>query len=226
MCWPFCPPYQSFGSYGDRSRTSALRSLVAREHYDPVRTITDRLLDELQEASYHAVLEPIVRKPAGSIQTLAWSDLPEHLKSEVMLDVTVRWLCLCSELAYGKFYPAIALGWRVLGRREVIEPTRELVYAHWPAGRKERELKKHDPALGRKPVPATKEEPPYPAPVISENCGFTSIKAAEENPLLLWGCFREAYGVAIERLMIDLKRVHPPAALTASADSPSGISTR
>jgi hypothetical protein len=217
----------------DSSRSTALRNLATRERYDPARPLADRLVDALAEASYRAVLEPIKRKPAGAVQSLSWSDLPENPKGDVMLDVTVRWLCLCSDLAYGKFYPAIALGWRVLGTREVVLPTRELVYKHWPPDPKKAEVptsrSKTHRKLAPEPEPKPKPEtrPAYPEPVVSESCGFDSIKDAEKNPAVLWGCFAEAYETAVERLVIDLERVHPPrASLTASGDTPSGISTQ
>jgi hypothetical protein len=32
----------------------------------------------------------------------------------------------------------------------------------------------------------------------------------EQNPAVLWGCLGEAYGAALRRLVIDLKKLQPP----------------
>ncbi len=196
------PAYLALGEMGNSQRTTQLRSILARDHYDPARTIADRLIEALAEAGYGAEHEPIARRPAGSLQSLSWSDLPEEPRGELMLDVTVRSICLCSEIAFAKFYPAISLGWRLLDpAQEVVEPTRTISYHHF---------------LGAKPVPE------YPPVAVSENCGFSSVKEAEKNPQVLLGCFAEAYDAALRRLVIDLQKVHPPRpAVTASADTPS-----
>lgn len=209
----------SFGHFGDRTRSTELRALVARERYDPARPFADHLIDALSEASYRAVIEPIKRKPAGSMQSLAWEDLPEVPRGSVILDVTIHWLCLCSEVAFANFYPAIGLGWRLLGEREVIEPTRHIYYRHFPPGPRKKKpaprrtnRRKLVPNAEPKPEP----EPEYPVSAVSESCGFRWIKDATENPALLWGCFAEAYDAAIQRLVIDLARVYPPRAAPAS----------
>lgn len=212
----FIPPYFAFSRLASGQKSTQLRSLVEREHYDPARTIADRLIEALGEASFRAVYEPIGRKTAGSIQSLSWSDLPEKPRGKLMLDVTINWICLCSDVAFTKLYPAISMGWRLLDpAREVVEPTRNLLYFHFPAW------------YERDRSPATKEvgktpESEYPVVAVSESCGFNSVKAAEKDPQILWGCFGEAYDAALRRLVIDLKKVHPPRpAVTASADTPS-----
>jgi hypothetical protein len=198
-----------------------LRRLVAVERYDPVRAIADRVVDTLEEAGYSAVHEPIPRRPAGSVQSLSWSDLPEHPKGKLFLDVNIHWIGLCTGSEYFKHRPAISIGWRLLGpRQQLVEPTRNLVYVHAP------------PLKGsRKPAASVAKAPPaespYPHVEVSESCGFDNMDEAEKNPLRLWGCFGEAYDTAIGRLVIDLKRLRPPATpVTASGDTPSGISTQ
>lgn len=185
------------GAWNDR-----LRLLVAREGYEPERIIADSLIERLAEAAYRAVYEPIPRKPAGSVQSLSWDDLPEQPRGELMLDVTIRWICLCADVAFATYYPAISINWRLLdSRRSVVQPTRTLSYVHRPPPtinrrRAERLRKKQGP-------------PPYPVETVSEACKFDSVKAAEENPTVLWGCFAEAYDAALRRLVIDLEKVHP-----------------
>lgn len=197
-------PYVSIGSMGDRKRSDQLRTLIARERYDPVRTVADRLIETLGAASYRAAYEPIPRKRAGSIQSLAWSDLPEQPKGELMLDVTIRWICLCSDVAFSKFHPAISMSWRLLGpAQEVVQPTRTISYYHYPESRR----------VGMPPTSMedqTVPVPVYPVEEVSEVCGFESIKDAEKNPAILWGCLGEAYDAALRRLVIDLKKLHPP----------------
>lgn len=216
--------YVFLGSIGDiahRVRTKQLRRMVASDGYDPTRTLADRLIEVLTEAGYSAVYEPIARRPPGSVQSLAWSDLPEEPKGRLFLDLNVRWLCLCSSTTYMTHYPAISLSWRLLHPGEdVVVPTRNLVYYHLPAWNPD---KKPSPQTGDKPV----EPPRYPPVEVSESCGFRSLDEAEENPAQVWGCFAEAYDAALRRLVIDLAAIRPPAApVTASGDSPSGISTR
>lgn len=202
------PPYQSLASYGDKSRTKMLRVLVEREGYEPGKPFADRLLLALNEASILSVHEPISRRPAGRIQSLSWGDLPESPHGKLMFDVTIRWLCMCSDIAFSKFYPSIAFSWRVLDpRREIVEPGREMVYRHYPAW------------YTKNPLPE------YPVAIVSEACGYDSVKDAEKDPQALWQCFDEAFEAAADRLIVDLKRVRDARA-TASADSRSGISTR
>jgi hypothetical protein len=198
-----------------------LRRLAAAERYDPVPAIADRVVDALEEAGYTAVHEPIPRRPAGSVQSLSWSDLPERPHGKLFLDVNIRWIGLCTGHGYFKYRAAISIGWRLLGpRQEIVEPTRELVYVHAPPLKKSTK----PAATDAKARPA---ESPYPQVEVSESCGFDNMDEAEKNPLRLWGCFGEAYDAAIERLVIDLKRLRPPAIpVTASVDTPSGISTR
>jgi hypothetical protein len=180
-----------------------LRAIIAREGYKPERTIADQLVDVLAQSSYRAVYEPIRRKPAGSIQSLSWDDLPEHPQGELMLDVTIRWICMCSVVAFAKYYPAISMSWRLLDpARVVVQPTRTIYYVHHPAMQGAR----HVPSsTGVTAAPG----PEYPAETVSESCGFDSVKEMEQNPAVLWGCLGEAYGVALRRLVIDLKKVHP-----------------
>lgn len=215
------PYVSSFANLDDRVRSARFRKFIASERYDPTRSIADRLVEALASAGYGAVYEPIARKPPGKMQSLAWSDLPEKAQGKLFLDVNIRWICLCSGSSGLKYRAGIAVAWRLLDpRQEVVEPTRTLVYVH-------------DPGWGvAKPsstrtVPVPTPEPRYPAAAISERCGYVSMDDAFADPQSLWGCFGEAYDVAIERLVIDLKRLRPPAAgVTASGDNPSGTSTQ
>ncbi len=204
------PPGLEIGQLATSGRTKQLRAIIEREGYDPARVIADRVIDALAAASYVAVYEPIPRKAAGSMQSLSWSDLPERPQGELMLDLTVHWICLCADVTFSKHYPAISVSWRLLHPEgEVIEPSRTLTYHHFPAWYRE----------GK----AT----PYPVEEVSESCGFATAAAAGENPAALRGCFGAAYAAAARRLVIDLARLHPPRApATASSGSPSGTSTR
>ncbi|MGQ0429134.1 MAG: hypothetical protein ACT4UQ_04295 [Gammaproteobacteria bacterium] len=201
----FVPPYLALGHLGKGRRSEQLRALVARERYKPERTIADRLIDRLGDASYPAVHEPIQRKPAGSVQSLSWDDLPERPRGKLILDLTIRWICLCSDVAFTKFYPAISLNWRLLdpARRSVVIPTRTLSYFHYPPSDR-RGKSKPSTDTGAEPAPE------YPVENVSDPCGFGSVKDAEANPAVLWGCFGEAYDAALRRLVIDLKKAHPP----------------
>jgi hypothetical protein len=137
-----------------------------------------------------------------------------------MLDLSVHWICLCADVTFSNHYPALSVSWRLLDpvRQEVVEPSRTLTYHHFPSWYYE---KKGKAAEGRGAAPAS----PYPVESVSETCGFASIRAAEENPAVLWGCLGEAFDAMARRLVIDLQRVHPPrAAATASSGIPSGIS--
>jgi hypothetical protein len=215
------PPYLSLADYGDSSRTKTLRALVEREGYEPGKPFVDRLVQALNDASIRSVHEPISRRPAGRIQSLSWGDLPESPKGRLVFDITIRWLCMCSDIAYSKFYPSIALTWRVLDpRREVVEPGRELVYRHFPAGYSKKKYSRDGKKI-EDPLPA------YPVALVSEACGYMSVKDAETDPDALWKCFDEAFKAAVDRLIVDLKRVREShGTVTASTDTRSGISTR
>jgi len=200
----FIPPYVALSKVGSGATNERLRALVVRERYQAERTLADRLIDRLAEASYRAVHEPIRRKPAGSVQTLSWGDLPEHPRGELMLDVTIRWICLCADIAFTKHYPAISLSWRLLDpARAVIRPTTVLTYHHFPDWYRKQRAR---PEGGANQDPA----PAYPVEPVSESCGFDSVKDAEKNPEVLWGCLGEAYDAALRRLVIDLQKVHTP----------------
>lgn len=195
----FLPPYFGFGDVGDRRQTKALRALVERDRYDPAARFADRLVQSLGEAGFRAVQEPIARRPAGSIQSLSWGDLPEAPRGAVMIDVTISWLCLCSDIAFSKFYPAIALRWRLLGPyEEILEPSHNLVYYHYPAH-----------YSGKKPPTADPSPDPSsiaPRAEVSEACGYHSAKTAGDDPAVLWGCFDAAIQAATNRLVFDLKK--------------------
>lgn len=199
----FIPPYVSWSDVGRGVRNDRLRLLVAREGYQPERTIADSVIDRLAEASYRAVYEPIKRKPAGSVQSLAWDDLPAQPRGKLMLDVTIHWICLCADVAFTKYYPAVSIGWRVLDpARIVVHPTRTLSYHHRPP-----------PTMNKRRAERARRQegpPTYPVETVPEACGFDSVKDAEENPAVLWGCLGEAYDAALRRLVIDLKRLQPP----------------
>lgn len=218
----YLPYVGGLASLNRNANSKRLQRLVAVERYDPAQTIADRVIDALREAGYTAVYQPIPRRPAGSVQSLSWSDLPEHPEGKLFLDLNIRWICLCTGNAYFKYRPAISIGWRLLDpRQDIVEPTRNLTYVHappWQAGKK----------LAARAATAPQEEPSYPPVEVSENCGFDSLDEAEKNPLRLWGCFGDAYDVAVERFVIDLKRLRPPGAspVTASGGSPSGTSRR
>ena len=214
------PPYMEIGKLATGGRTKQLRALVEREGYDPAPVLADRLVNALARSSYQAVHEPIPRKSAGSLQTLSWSDLPEKPQGKLMLDLTVQWICLCADIMFSKYYPAISMSWRLLDPAdEVVQPSRTLTYYHFPAWYNE---KQRQAAEAREAPP-----PAYPVETVSESCGFKSVKTVEQNPEVLWDCFGEAFDAAARRLVVDLQRVHPPReAPTASAGTPSGRSTR
>ncbi|HEU0224177.1 MAG TPA: hypothetical protein VFR29_01960 [Steroidobacteraceae bacterium] len=213
------PPYLAMSRIGSGARNDRLRLLVKREGYAPERTIADRLIDALAEASIRAVYEPVPRKPAGSVQSLSWSDLPQRPRGKLMLDLTIRWICLCADVAFTRYYPALSIGWRLLDPAQVVvQPTRTLSYYHHPPPPK----KKRKP---RGPPRDAPEQPPseYPVVTVSEACGFDSVKDAEANPAVLWGCLGEAYDAALDRLVIDLQKVYPrrPAGPSVQAGSSS-----
>ena len=209
----YIPPYLALGQICRGARNDRLRLLVKREGYKPERMIADRLIDALAAASYRAVYEPVMRRPAGSVQSLSWSDLPERPRGELMLDVTILWICLCADIAFTKHYPAISLSWRLLDpARAVVRPSTVLSYYHFPAWyRKERA----QPSAKAGSRPATE----YPVEEVSDSCGFASVKNAEENPAVLWGCLGEAYDAALRRLVIDLEKVHPRQATDSSVQA-------
>jgi hypothetical protein len=204
----------------NRSRTGQLRKILQTAGYDPARTLADRLIQRLVAAGYSAVHEPIKRKPAGSVQSLSWSDLPEKLQGRFLLDLNIRWICLCSPTSYLKAYPGISISWRLLEPpQELVLPSRNLDYYHIPWDPPKRWT------TGAEAQRA--EPPPYPPVTVSEGCGFGSLDETKENPAQLLGCLGEAFDVAVERLVIDLKRLRPPTTpVTASGDSPSGKSTQ
>jgi hypothetical protein len=75
--------------------------------------------------------------------------------------------------------------------------------------------------------PMSVPSPPYPKVEVSEACGYNSLDDVQKNPAQLWGCFGEAYDVAVHRLVIDLEKIRPPVShVNASTDTPSGTSTR
>jgi hypothetical protein len=211
------PPHLALGQMGDGARAGQLRALVARERYQPERTIADRLVEALGHASYRAVHQPIRRKPAGTVQSLSWDEVPERPRGELVLDLTVRWICLCSEATFAKHYPGISINWRLLdpARTVVVLPTRTLTYVHLPEkpGSAKKRPRAKPPAGD--PTPA----PPYPVEKVSESCGFDSVKAAAAKPDVLWGCLGEAYDAALRRLVIDLQKLHSPRAV---APPPAG----
>ncbi len=202
----FVPPYLALSQFGSGARNERLRMLVARERYQPERSIADSLIDRLAEASYRAVYEPLQRKPPGSVQSLSWDDLPARPRGELMLDVTIRWICLCADIAFTKHFPAISLSWRLLDPAQVVvQPSRMLSYYHFP------EFYKNKKKRGRAASESKQLPPPeYPVETVSEACGFDSVKEAEANPAVLWGCLGEAYDAALRRLVIDLKKLQPP----------------
>ncbi len=200
------PPYVALSKVGSGAKNDRLRSLVARERYEPEREIADRLIERLAEASYRAVYEPVERKPAGSVQSLSWSDLPEHPGGRLMLDITIRWICLCADIAFTKYFPAISISWRLLDPAQVVVlPSRTLSYHHFPAWYQGEGRPRHSARDRTKPP-----QPEYPVENVSEACGFDSVKEMEKNPMLLWGCLGEAYDAALRRLVIDLKKLQPP----------------
>ncbi len=196
----FFPPYFNFGNLGDRGKTKVLRSLIEREGYDPAPALAEHLRLALVKAGFSAMHEPIPRRPAGSVQSLAWSDVPEAPQGRVMIDISIRWICFCSDVVFTKFYPAVALSWRLLGpEQRLIEPSRQLIFHHYPA-----HYRKEKPATG-KPPPDPATVPPKIA--VSEACGYVSMKSADEDPQALLRCVDEALVAATERLVFDLKAV-------------------
>ena len=178
---PFVGNAQDYVHRGDSIR---LRGLIDAEHYDAPRTIADRLIDALAEAGHSAVFEPMTRKPPGSIQSLSWSDLPESPKGDQLIDVTIKFICLCRECKDFDFFPALALEWRVLDSRQsvVVEPTRSLVYVHSPVWNAEKPSHTQTRA-------AAADAPKYPSVEVSENCRFKKPDDAFQDTTRLWGCF-------------------------------------
>lgn len=217
----FLPYVGGLAGVGDQAKSRQLRQIVEANRYDPMRPIAERLVAALREAGYAAVHEPIERSPPGSVQSLAWSDLPAHPQGRFFLDVNIRGICLCTGIDHFKYRPGISIGWRLLDpRQEVVEPTRRISYVYAP-GWDARKTSSIRTVSGSSP-PA-----PYPPVEVSETCGFAKVADAAENPALLWGCLAEAYDVVIQRLVIDLKRLRPPAAaVTVSSGIQSGTSTQ
>ncbi len=178
-----------------------LRKLAAEERFDPAQRLADRLVEALAKSGHSAVYEPIPRKPPGSIQSLARSDLPEKPKGRMFLDVTIRWICLCRGDKYVEFSPSMALGWRVLDSRGgIVEPTREMTYVH-----------DDGPAESR-----------YPPVTVSASCNYKDVDDGLANPTVLWGCFGEAMDAAVARLVLDLELARAgERPVTASGDNPS-----
>jgi hypothetical protein len=184
-----------------QDNTLQLRRLADEERFDPAQRLVDRLVEALAKAGHTAVYEPISRRPAGSIQSLSRSDLPEKPEGRQFLDVTIRWICLCRGDKYVEFSPSMSLGWRVLDSRGgIIEPTRELTYVHddgptVPLWTFKRNDKQEAAAAGSR----------YPAAAVSASCNYTDVDDGLRNPTVLWGCFGEAMDVAVERLVQDLQ---------------------
>lgn len=194
------PPYLSFGSFAEQKQSRALQALIEREAYDSAKSFADSLVTKLNEAGFTAAHEPILRRPAGRIQSLGWGDIPESPRGEAIFDVTIRWLCLCAITAFDRYYPAISLQWRLLDPpREIIEPTRRIDYYHHPVYLRG----KKTPPGKAPPDPATLP----PVATVSEACGFQSVKAAESDPQVLWRCMDEAIAAAADRLLFELKKV-------------------
>lgn len=219
----FLPIIDGLGDLSKRGNSLKLRKLAATDRFDPARRLADRLVEALAEAGHTATYEPIARKPAGSIQSLSWTDLPEAPQGKLMLDVTIRLQCLCKgDIEYSGYAPALALGWRVLDPRgEVVEPTRVLTYVHktgWSQDPK--------PSSTRT-AKAPPIEPRYPLATVSDSCSFDKVDDAFQNPPVIWGCFGEALDVASHRIVMDLDRARQAhKRITALSDSPSGTSTR
>lgn len=218
----FLPVIDAFGDLATRGKTAKLRKVAAADRFDPALMLSDRLVEALAEAGHQSAYEPIARKPAGSIQSLSWSDLPESPKGKLILDVTIRWHCLCRGMAYLDYSPAVALGWRVLDPRgELVEPTRVLMYVHQPGWSLEA-----NPSSTRQSEP-TAPAPKYPPAAVSETCIIRDFDDATTNSSVIWGCFGEALDVAARRLVMDLDRARSARLpVTASGDSPSGRSTQ
>lgn len=201
-----------------QDNTVKLRKLAAEERFDPARRFADRLVEALAKAGHTAVYEPIPRKPAGSIQSLSRSDLPEKPQGKVFLDVTIRWICLCRGDKYFEFSPSMSLGWRVLDSRGgIIEPTRELTYVHddgpTPASKASKRNGKQSAAAA---------ESRYPTAAVSASCNFKDVDDGLANPTALWGCFNESMDVAVSRLVLDLELARAgERPVTASGDNRS-----
>jgi hypothetical protein len=185
------------------SGTKRIRRLIDDAQYDPAPAIVERVIAALADGGYSAVHEPIPRRPAGSPQSLSWSDLPERPGGKLFLDLNIRWICICTGDTYFKHRAAISIGWRLLDpRREVVEPTRTLTYVHAPG------WQTYDTSSTR----TRDSRPAYPPATVSESCAFSGLREVEENRDQLWDCLAESYGVVAQRLVIDLQRIRPPPA--------------
>jgi hypothetical protein len=218
-------PYvgSTFKDLATRDNSLKLRKLAVAERFEPARRLADQLVEALAEAGHAAAYEPIPRKPPGSIQSLSRSDIPETPQGKLILDVTIRLICLCRGDGYFQFSPALSLGWRVLDAHGgVVEPTRVLTYIH-----------DDGPKAGSRKPKATskaKELPPesaYPPATVSVSCNFDDVDDGLANPTALWGCFGEAMQAASRRLVFDLDKARAGrGSVTASGDNPSGKSTQ
>lgn len=218
-------PYvgSTFKDLATRDNSLRLRKLAVAEGFEPGRRLVDQLIEALAEAGHAAVFEPIPRRPPGSIQSLSRSDLPETPQGKLILDVTVRLICLCRGDGYFQFSPALSLGWRVLDAHGgIVEPTRVLTYIH-DDGPKAGSRKSKAAGKAEAPPP----ESAYPAATVSASCNFDDVDDGLSNPTALWGCFGEAMQAASRRLVFDLDKARARrGSVTASGDIQSGTSTR
>lgn len=218
-------PYvgSTFRDFATRDNSLKLRKLAVAEHFEPSRRLADQLIEALAEAGHTAAYEPISRRPTGAIQSLSRADLPETPQGRLILDVTIRLICLCRGDGYFQFSPALSLGWRVLDAQGgVVEPTRVMTYIH-DDGPKAGPKKPKSTGNPKQPPP----EPDYPPAVVTESCNFNDVDDGLANPTALWGCFGEAMQFASRRLVLDLERaLASRKPVTASGDSPSGRSTQ
>jgi hypothetical protein len=217
------PGANVFKDLATRENSLKLQKLAVEERFDPAQRLADRLVEALAEAGHSAAYEPIPRKAPGSKQSLSRSDLPEQPKGELILDVTIRMICLCRGDSYFDFSPAFSLAWRVLDSRGgIVEPTRIMTYVHddgpTPASKASRRSDRQEAAAA---------ESRYPTVAVSASCNFKDVDDGLSNPTLLWGCFGEAMDVAVDRLVLDLEVTRAgELPVTVSGDNPSGISTR
>ncbi len=199
--------FVGLGGHVDHARTKTLRNLVESEGYDPSRPIADAILAALIEASRSGTHEPIVRPPAGHLQSLSVDDLPSDPKGAVLLDVTINWIGLNAYSNGDKLHPAFSLTWRLISPDgKLIAPGRELRYVHEAERNKKKKSTLVDPALHPNAAPAPTE--PEPEPVAQEFCSIRSMKAAQEDAAALWACFDVAYLAAARKLVAQLPPRH------------------
>jgi hypothetical protein len=216
---PFVDTFQDMTA---RKQSLKLAELAKAERFDPARRLADRLVEALAEAGHAAAFEPIARKPAGSVQSLSRSDLPESPQGKFILDATIRWHGLAKPGDFKDYSPTIVLGWRILDPKGgVVEPTRVLTYVHatgWSPGYK---------SAFTSPVKGAPAQPSYPSVTVTDSCKFEKIEDAMQNSAVVWGCMGETIDVAAHRIVIDLDRARAARRpVSASGDSPSGTSTR